>query len=103
MKKKMGKPDLTWHGRMFIMPSGRNVKVTCAPKIWNKFNDDEKALWVELYDILSEELNFANTFMGKKHAVPREVTGHNMACQVVWWLKKAIKEGKKLNQKAGVV
>lgn len=85
------------------MPSGRNVKVTCAPKIWNKFNDDEKALWVELYDILSEELNFANTFMGKKHAVPREVTGHNMACQVVWWLKKAIKEGKKLNQKAGVV
>lgn len=91
---------MTWDGRMFALPNGKSVKVFCAPKIWKKFTDDECALWIELYEMLSDELNFATEFTGKSFASPREVTAHNMACQVVWWLSKAIKNNKK---KAGVV
>ena len=82
-----------------------NNKIKCANKIWRKFSKEEKKVWTELFNILSDKSNFATkfareSFTGRDMEEERQITAHNMTCQVVWWLQKAINENKK---KAGVV
>lgn len=60
----------------------------CSPKIWAKFNKTEKELWTLFYKIFAEENNFHTDWVGKEFKKQREVTAHNLACQVVWELSE---------------
>jgi hypothetical protein len=66
----------------------------CSPVIWRKFNATEKELWSYWFNLLKGEENFHIDLTGKKKKEQREVTAHNMACQIVWALARVLPEKK---------
>lgn len=59
-------------------------KSPCAPKIWKKFDDREKKMWMKFYVAFTEDYNFHSDWVDKKYRAQQLVTAHNMACQAVW-------------------
>lgn len=72
------------------MPLPKN-KSKCAPAIWKKFTDSEKLLWQMYYDMFLIPEQYHIDWCEKEFSKQRQVTAHNMACQVVWSLSRDIK------------
>ena len=66
---------------------GKTSPCSCSPKIWKKFSEQEKYLWLAFYNNFVWEQNFHVKFQEKKDKDAREVSAHNMACEAIWILK----------------
>jgi hypothetical protein len=63
----------------FIM----TTKSKCAPKIWKKYNANQKRLWNLFYAEFTEEMNYPSELWGNSSRKQREVIAHNLACGAV--------------------
>jgi hypothetical protein len=61
----------------------RITKSKCAPKIWKKYNANQKRLWILFYSEFIEEMNYPSELWGNSSRKQREIIAHNLACGAV--------------------
>lgn len=61
----------------------RITKSKCAPKIWKKYNANQKRLWNLFYSEFIEEMNYPSELWGNSSRKQREIIAHNLACGAV--------------------
>ena len=66
----------------------------CSPMIWRKLSIENQRVWSDLYDLFFDKSNFPPGWDSKLDSERQGVVAHNLACQVVWYLKSKIEKKK---------